>query len=142
MFYSMANTAYNSTQDTNIKLQSLKGRTKLKFYKNISNYCDEVNNRRHSGTFQFEEDPFSKSAEGIWKIYDEVLLLVNFLRTKAQIKNMNINFYDLYYSVIKIRDDKKIVEDKYDNNENDYINLNDFLTTNHYIGINIDKSIR
>ena len=31
----MANTTYNSTEDMIDKLQSLKGRTKLKFYKNI-----------------------------------------------------------------------------------------------------------
>ena len=32
----MINTTYNSTEDIIDKLQELKGKTKLKFYKNIS----------------------------------------------------------------------------------------------------------
>ena len=39
-------------EDMNIKLQSLKGETKLKFYKNINKYYDEMNNKN----FQCEED--------------------------------------------------------------------------------------
>ena len=34
----MVNTTYNSTQDIINKLQQLKRKTNLKFYKNISNY--------------------------------------------------------------------------------------------------------
>ena len=56
---------------------------------------------------------------------------MKFSQTKPQVKNMNINYYDLYYTVIKTRDDKKVVND----NENDYINSNDFITPNHYIEI-------
>ena len=33
------------------KLQEIKGKTKLKFYQNISNYYDEMNYRSPSGTF-------------------------------------------------------------------------------------------
>ena len=32
--------------------------------------------RRNNGNFKFEGDPFSKGAEGISKIYCEVLLLM------------------------------------------------------------------
>ena len=67
----------------NNKLQQLKNKTKLKFYKNISNYYDNMNIR-------FHEDPFAKNAEGISKIYHGVLLLMKFLQTKPQVKNMNI----------------------------------------------------
>ena len=70
----MVNTIYNSTEDIIDKLQELKGKTKLKFYKNISNYYDEMNIKN----FNFEQDPFSKNAEGIRKIYHEVLLLMKF----------------------------------------------------------------
>ena len=35
------NTTYKSTEDMINKLQSLKGKTKLKFYKNISKYYDD-----------------------------------------------------------------------------------------------------
>ena len=42
--------------------------------------------------FQTQEDPISKKALGITKIYDEVLLLMKFLQTKPQIKN--IIYYD------------------------------------------------
>ena len=98
----MVNTNYNSTEDMINKIQQLKGKTKLKFYKNISSYYIEMKNKN----FQTQEDPFSKNAEGISKIYHEVLLLMKFLMTKPQIKNMNINYYDLYYTVIKTRDEK------------------------------------
>ena len=54
------------------KLRSLKGKTKIKFYKNISNYYDE----RKYKNFRFEGDPFSKNVEGSAKIYHEVLLLI------------------------------------------------------------------
>ena len=39
----MVNTTYNSTEDIINKLQSLKGKTKLKFYKDVSNYYDNMN---------------------------------------------------------------------------------------------------
>ena len=77
--------------------------------------------------FQTQEDPFSRNAKGINKIYHEVLLLMIFLQTKPKVKNMNIHFYDLYYTVIKGRDEKEIVKD--------YISFNDFITSNHYFGI-------
>ena len=85
------------------KLQSLKGKTKLKFYKNINNYYTEMKNRN----FQTQEDPFAKNAQGISKIYPEVLLLMKFLQTKPRVKNMNNNYFDLYYTVIKTRDKNK-----------------------------------
>ena len=66
------------------------------------------------------------------------MLLLNFLQTKPQVKNMNINYFDLYYTVIKNRDDKEIVDNQY---ENDYNNFNDFITPNHYIGIENDNQI-
>ena len=113
------------------KLQQLKGKTKLKFYKNISNYYQEMKHKN----FQTQEDPFSKNAQGISKVYHEVLLLMKFLQTKPQVKNMNINYYDLYYTVIKTSDENKDIDNQYENDDNDYININDFITPNHYIGI-------
>ena len=44
---------------------------------------------------RFDEDPFAKNAQGINKIYYGVKFLLKFLQTKPQVKNMNINFYDL-----------------------------------------------
>ena len=82
----MVNTTYNSSEDIIDKLQSLKRKTNLKFYKNISDYYIYMKNNN----FQTQEDPFSKDAEGISKIYHEVLLLMKFLQTKPQVKNMNI----------------------------------------------------
>ena len=120
----MANTNYNSTEDMINKLQELKGKTKLKFYKNIRNYYDIMDIR-------MDEDPFAKNAQGISKIYHEVLLLMKFPQTKPPVRNMNNNYYDLYYTVIKNRDDKGIVNDK---NENDYFKFNEIIL-NHYVGI-------
>ena len=76
--YSMANTTYSSSEDMKKKLQMLKSKIKLKFYRNLSNYYDKMNIRKQSGAFQFEEDPFSKTAQSIRKIYHEVLLLMKF----------------------------------------------------------------
>ena len=59
------------------KLQSLKGKTKLKFFKNLSNHYDNMNIR-------MDEDPFAKKAQGKSKIYHEILLLMKFLQTKPQ----------------------------------------------------------
>ena len=66
------------------KLQTLKDKLKLKIRHLFSKYYDELIYRKQSGNFQFEEDPFSKSVQGIAKIIHEGLLLsMNFLQTKA-----------------------------------------------------------
>ena len=123
----MVNTNYNSTEDIINKLQELKGKTKIKFYKNISNYYIEIKNKNFQTNNQ---DPFSRNSQGISKIYHEVLLLMKFLQTKPQIKNMNIIYYDLYYTVIKVRDENRDKDNQY---ENEYIDMNDFITPNHNI---------
>ena len=127
----MLNATYNSTEYMINKLQQLKGKTKLKFYKNISKYHTEMKNKN----FQTQEDPFAKNAQGISKIYHEVLLLMKFLQTKPQVKNMNMNYYDLYYTVIKTRDKSKDIDNQYENDENDYISLIDVIIPNHYVAI-------
>ena len=48
---------------------------------------------------------------------------------------MNISNYDLYYTVIKNRDEKEIVNDENQNYENGFIKLNDVIIPNHYVGI-------
>ena len=45
---------------------------------------------------------------------------MKFLKTKPQVKNMNINYYDLQYTVIKTRDENKDVVNQYKNDDNDY----------------------
>ena len=120
----MVNSTYNSSEDMINKLQSLKGKTKLKFCKHISKNYVEMKNKNFQTNNQ---DPFSKNAQGIGKIYHEVLLLMKFLQTKPQVKNMNINYYDLYYTVIKTRDENRDIDNQY---ENDYINFNDFIIPN------------
>ena len=119
------NTTYNSTEGMINKFQQLRGKLKLKVYKNTSNYYTEMKNKN----FQSQQDPFSRNAEGISKIYHEVLLLMKFLQTKPQIKHMNIKYYDLYYTVIKTRDENKDIDNQYE------IDYNDFITPNHYVGI-------
>ena len=130
IYISMVNATYNSSEDMINKLQSLKGKIKLKLYKNIKNYYIEMKNRN----FQTQDqDPFSKNAQGISKIYHEVLLLMRYLQTKPQVKNMNIKYYDLYYTVIKSRDENKDIDNQYENDENDYINFQDFIIPNQNI---------
>ena len=138
IFINMVNTYYNSTEDMINKLQELKGKTKLKCYKNISNYYIEMKNKNFQTNNQ---DPFAKNAQGISKIYHEVLLLMKFLMTKPEVKNMNINYYDIYYTVIKTRDENKDIDNQYDNDKNDYIDINDFITPNHFVGIKHRETI-
>ena len=80
----MVNTTDYSTEDMINKLQELKGKIKINFYKNISKYYDNMNIRMN-------EDLFAKNAQGITKIYHEILLLMKFLQTEPEIKRMNIN---------------------------------------------------
>ena len=69
--------------------------------------------------FQTQQDPFAKNARGISRIYHEVLMLMKFLQTKPQVKNMNINYYDLFYTVIKVRDENKDIDNPYEDEYND-----------------------
>ena len=85
----MVNSNYNTIEDMINKLQSLKGKTKLKFYKNISNCYNEMKNKNFQTN---HEDLFSRNAHGISKIYRDVLMLMKSLQTKTQVMNMNINF--------------------------------------------------
>ena len=84
--------------------------------------------------FQTQQDPFAKNAQGISRKYHEVLLLMKLLKTKPQVKNMNMNYYDLYYTVNKTRDENKDIDNQYENDDNDHINFND-IVPNHYIVI-------
>ena len=77
IWMNMVNTTYNSTEDMINKLKHLKGKTKLKFHKNISNYYKEMKNI----IFQSQQDPFSRNALGISKNYHKVLLLMKFTFT-------------------------------------------------------------
>ena len=92
--------------------------------------------------FQTQEVPFSRNAQGISKIYHEVLLIMKLLQTKPQIKKMNINYYDFFYTVIKTRDENKaiVIDNQYENVDNDYINFN-VIVPNHYVGIKPRETI-
>ena len=81
-----------------------------------------------------EEDVFAIVPRGISKIYHEVFLLMKCLQTKPSVMNMITKHYDLYYTVFKNRNENEVLVDKYDNNENDYINFIDIITHNHYNG--------
>ena len=87
------------------------------------------------------QDLFTKNAQGISIIYPEVLLLMKLLKTKPKVKNMIINYYDLYYTVIKTRDENRDIDNQYENDENDYIDINDCINPNHYIGIKPRETI-
>ena len=48
---------------------------------------------------------------------------------------MNINYHDLYYTVIKTRDENKNIDNQYEEDYDVYIDINDFIITpNHCIG--------
>ena len=137
IYINMVNIKYNSIEDTIDKLQSLKGKSKLRFHKNISKYYTEMKNKNYQTQ---DQDPFSKNAKGISRIYHEVLLLMKFLQTKPQIKDTNISYYDLYYTVIKSRDENKDIDNQYENDDNEYIDINDFIP-NRYVGFKNRETI-
>ena len=91
--------------------------------------------------FQSQQDPLSKNAQGISKFYHEVLLLRKVLQTKPQIKNINNIYYDLYYTVIKTRDENRDIDNQNENDDSDYIIFNDFITPNQYFGIKKNNEI-
>ena len=61
-------------------------------------------------------------------------MLTKFIETEPEIKSMNIIYHDLYYTVFINIDDKEIVNNKKEHNENAYINFGNCLTPNQYIG--------
>ena len=52
---------------------------------------------------------------------------------------MNNNFFDLYNTVNKVRDENKDKDNQYENDENDYIDIKNFISPNHYVGIKTDN---
>ena len=62
--------------------------------------------------FQTQEDPFARNVQGISKICHEALLLMKILQTKPRVKNMNIKYYDLFYTVIRTRDENKDIDNQ------------------------------
>ena len=76
--------------------------------KDVSNYYDNMNIR-------MVVDTFARIAQGITEIYHEVLMVMKFLQTRPQIKNMNNKYYDLYCTVIKSWNGRKILDDQYEN---------------------------
>ena len=54
----------------------LRSKTKMKFLEDSSNFYDQTKYLRQSGIFHFEEDPFSKNAQGPAIIMHETLFLL------------------------------------------------------------------
>ena len=63
---------------------------------------------------------------------------MKFLQKKPQAKNMNIKYYDLYYTIVKNRDDKETVDQQ---NEDDYKNYDSFIIPNNDIRIKPRETI-
>ena len=138
----MVNTKDYTTQDMIDKLQQVKGRTKLKIYRKISNLHDEMDYRRNGDAFQFEEDILSKNVKKIRENYHGVLLLMKISQTKPQVRSVNIKCYDLFSTVIKNRVDQEIANDHY-RNDKDYVYYDDFIIPNFDVGIKLcETSLR
>ena len=81
------------------ELQSLKGKSKLNFHKNIGKDYDQMNYFRQSIIFQFAEDPFGEGAQSIAFKMQESLLLMKVLQTKPQDRNEIMKFFDFYFTI-------------------------------------------
>ena len=95
--FSMMNTKNKTIKDMINKLEKLKGKTKLEFQQDFIKYYDAMNYLRTS--LQFEEDPFSINAKDVAFLMHEALLRKLF-QTIPQSKKKNINYFDLYYTII------------------------------------------
>ena len=72
-------------------------------------------------------------------------MLTKSLQTKPQVKDLNICYYNLNYTVVKTRDENKDIGIPYENDENDendYINFIDFKTPNLFVGIKPHEILR
>ena len=68
----MVNSKFNTTHGMIDKIRSSKGETKQKFCKNIGEYYNGMKKYRQNDTFNFENDPYAKNAQGIGKIMHEL----------------------------------------------------------------------
>ena len=84
IWMSMVNNKYTWTEDMINKLQSLKGKTKLQFHKNIGIYHDNMDIR-------IDEDPEAKKAQGISNFYHEVFFQRNFYRLSLRLRIWILN---------------------------------------------------
>ena len=68
-----------------------------------------MNDHRQIGIFQFTEHPFERNSQSIRNNIHEVKFSVKFLRIQPQFKkNLKIKNYDLFYIVIKNRNEKNL----------------------------------
>ena len=44
---------------------------------------------------------------------------------------MNFIYYDLYFTVLRNRDENRDIDNQYENDESDYINFNDIVPNHH-----------
>ena len=95
----------------------------MKISKNRSKYYQNM-------IIRMDEDRFAENPQSISKSYHELLLLINFSQTKPRIKKMKINFYELYYTVIKNTNEKENVDDQYEKYFNKFTDIN----PNRYVG--------
>ena len=71
----------------------------MKFYRDFSNFYDEMYYIKQSGNFMFEVAPFCKNAQGVAFILHKALLGMKFPHKKPLIDKSNKKYYDLYYPV-------------------------------------------
>ena len=63
LYFSLTILEHKTIEDTIIKSQSSKSKTKVKIFEGFSNFCEEVKYMRQSITFSFEGDIFSEKAQ-------------------------------------------------------------------------------
>ena len=93
------NSEYKTIEDMINKLQSLKKTTKLNFYQDFGNFCDELNYLRQSGNSYFKEGIPGKNAQGIAMIMRECLLSFKMFQTISQNENKSLSFSGIFYSI-------------------------------------------
>ena len=114
MYYSIVDINQKTKEDKIDSMQKIEGKTKLNFYQNIKNQYVEKIQRRQKGFYQFEEDPFSRNGQTIGKTFQVISIFMKILQIRPRDLSMNLNFYDLCFTVIEnlTEDDKIEISDE------------------------------
>ena len=85
-YFSLTTKKFSTIDVMIIKIQSLKGKIKLKFHQDFSFFYGGSDERRQNGNFLFEEDAFSRNAQRTATIMHEGFLSMKFctLRPKSE----------------------------------------------------------
>ena len=114
IYYKLFQKNYTSYKDILIDFKNL-GK-KLTLRKNYNEYYKEMQLLRSKNIFPFE-DRFAKTEKRkLMIVLLEALMLIRYFQTKPELKTENINYYDMYYTILSV----KVKEEKFEVSKNHF----------------------